>query len=374
MRRFFSTFFVSLLIVCFFHASFAQQTRYRLPTQAGASESEVAPSFRGTRSIDGQDLPEPPMQGYGFSSQGSQGESGLSPAMVGSGYNVHVLGEVRRPGTYFVPASTRLAQAIQLAGGAAENGSQRNVELRRKGGKTRRVDLLRFLLYGNLNDNPYLVDNDVVFVPLMKKVVRVAGAVRRPEIYEINNEQTLGEVIQLAGGFNNAVAKDEPIRVIRFIDGKKVVDEIAPGESEMQTYGIRSGDVIVVANVITKDTKFDYNVASIPGDQVFYPSYEDRVFVLGGVAAPGAYPFSPYYTLSQYISLAGGLTDRGKDSYRVTGIDGKTRSAKLNERVNPGDTIIIKQKVMSNAAWAGFGLSIASFGLAASSTVIALTK
>jgi len=58
----------------------------------------------------------------------------------------------------------------------------------------------------------------------------------------------------------------------------------------------------------------------------------------------------------------------------VTGIDGKAHKARLNERVNPGDTIMIKQKVMSNAAWAGFGLSIASFGLAASSTIIAISR
>ncbi len=295
-------------------------------------------------------------------------------AMMGTGYSVHVLGEVERPGTYLMPASTRVAQAIQRAGGIAFNGSERNVELRRKGGGTKHIDLLSFELYGDLNQNPYLTDNDVVFVPLRGKVVQVVGAVKRPDLYELKSEQKLSSVIDLAGGFNNAVAKNEPVRVIRFEDGEKGVLEVPNNTEALSHTHIRSGDVVVVANAITKDTEFDYNVATIPGDQVFYPSYEDRVFVLGGVSFPGAYPFSPYYTLSQYISLAGGLSDRGTDKYKVTGIDGKTHKAQLNERVNPGDTIMVKQKTMSNAAWAGFALSIASFGLSASSTVIALTR
>jgi protein involved in polysaccharide export with SLBB domain len=115
-------------------------------------------------------------------------------------------------------------------------------------------------------------------------------------------------------------------------------------------------------------------VASIPGDQVFYPSYEDRVFVLGGVAFPGAYPFSPYYTLNQYLSLAGGFNERGKSSYKVISVDGKSRRAKPGDRVNPGDTVLVKQSWMSPATWLSFALGVASFGLSASATIIAIRK
>jgi len=295
-------------------------------------------------------------------------------ALTSMGYQVHVLGEVMKPGTYRVSASDRVSEVIRRAGGLADNGSERLIEIRRKGGRSRKVDLLDFSLHGKLNQNPYLTDNDVIFVPLRKSVIQVVGAVRRPDFYELKNEKNLKDVVKLSGGFNAATAKDEPIRVIRFAEGEKTISEVAIADRAMQEFEINNGDVVVIPNMVTKDTKFDYNVASIPGDQVFYPSYEDRVFVLGGVAFPGAYPFSPYYTLSQYITLAGGLSDRGTDKYKVTSIDGKTRRAKLNQRVNPGDTILVKQKIMSNAAWAGFGLSIASFGLAASSTIIAISK
>lgn len=361
--------------------AFAQAARYRIPTQSDQDGLGPAPSFRGTeRTREAEQYPSGGsgggmMQVPGGMMGSSEGASGMGEAaLISMGYQVHVLGEVMKPGTYRVTASDRVSEVVRRAGGLAVNGSERNIELRRKGGGTRKVDLLEFSLMGNLNQNPYVTDNDVIFVPLRKNVIQVVGAVKRPDVYELKEENNLASAVELAGGFNAATAKSEPIRIIRFEEGEKKVEDVKITDESLKAFEIKNGDVVVVPNIVTKDTKFDYNVASVPGDQVFYPSYEDRVFVLGGVAYPGAYPFSPYYTLSQYISLAGGLSDRGADSFKVTGIDGKTHHAKLSDRVNPGDTIMIKQKVMSNAAWAGFGLSVASFGLAASSTIIAISK
>lgn len=369
---------VSLTLAAFpvFTAS-AQSTRYRLPTGTDTQAGAPAPSFRG----GSQRIPMQ-MQGSSQDSlggslklpSGAGGTTAAEAAMVSMGYQVHVLGEVMKPGTYRVTASDRVSEIIQKAGGFAENGSDRHIELRRKGGGVEMVDLLDFYLHGKLNENPYVTDNDVIFVPLRNKVIQVVGATKRPDVYELRNEKTLQDAIDLAGGFNAATALEEEIRIIRFKDGQKNVEELPIDAATLASYAIHNGDVIVVPNIVTKDTDFDYNVASIPGDQMFYPSYEDRVFVLGGVAFPGAYPFSPYYMVNQYISLAGGMNDRGKDKYTIISIDGKTRKAKPNDRVNPGDTIAVKQMWMSPAAWAGFALSIASFGLSASSTVIALRR
>ncbi len=294
--------------------------------------------------------------------------------MVSMGYQVHVLGEVMRPGTYKVTASERVSEVINKAGGFAENGSERNIELRRKGGGTQVLDLVAFKLFGRLDQNPYLTDNDVIYVPLRKNVIQVVGAVKRPNFYELRNEKTLEGVVELAGGFTAGTSMKEPIRVIRFEGGEKEVNEVPIEKEQMKDFTILNGDVVVIPNIMTQGTKFDYNVGAIPGDQTFYPSYEDRVFVLGGVLVPGAYPFSPYYTLNQYITLAGGLNERGKPKYTVTTIEGKTRKVKPDERVNPGETIVVKQSWMSPAAWMGFALGIASFGLSASATIIAIKK
>lgn len=376
MQRFIASLVVVFMIVTMSMPAFGQARRYRINTQTGSLDRPT-PSFRGGE----QGVVAPAsQQPYGVQPRmvmprmmpGQPGGMG-TPSMA-LGYQIHVLGEVFQPGTYKIPASGRLADAIKRAGGFAGSGSDRRIELKRNGRIIQTVDFLKYQLLGNLADNPYLQDNDVVFVPLRKNVIRVVGAVRRPETYELRNEKTLGQVIRLAGGFNAATATDEMLRVIRFEGGEKQVKEVANNTQAMKKFKILSGDVVVVPNVVTKETEFDYNIASIPGDQVFYPSYEDRVFVLGGVQIPGAYPFSPYYTVNQYISLAGGLNDRGKERYRIIDVNGKSRKAAESDRVNPGDTVMIKQRWMSPAGWMGFALGIASFGLAVSSTAIALSR
>lgn len=374
MYRIVSVVVITMMILWLPMNAIGQAQRYRLQTGTSRESSAPSPSFRTPydQGASQQGQGAMPSMMPGRAPTGSDSQVG-GAGMVNAVYNVHVLGEVNGPGTYVVPASARVAQAVQRAGGLGLNASERNIELRR-GGKTIRVDLLKFRQDGKLRNNPYLTDNDVVFVPLREKVVRIVGAVKRPELYELKNEDNLAAVIHLAGGFNNAVAKKEPIRVIRFVDGEKRVDEVDNSTTAMKNYALLSGDVIIVPNVITKDIEFDYNLETIPGDQVFYPSYEDRVFVLGGVAFPGAYPFSPYYTVSQYITLAGGLNDRGKEKYRLTPIGGKSRKTNPGERVNPGDTISVQQAWMTPAAWMGFALGIASFGLSASATIIALRR
>ena len=376
MKKFLSLVLVFFILMSTSVPAMAQASRYRVSTQSDDVNLGPAPSFRGgerkgkTQQIPGQGgVPQLPS---GITSGGgtTMGEA----AMVSMGYQVHVLGEVMKPGTYRVVASDRVSEVIERAGGLAENGSERNIELRRKGGGVIHVDLLAFKLFGKLDQNPYVNDNDAIYVPLRKNVIQVVGAVKRPDFYELKNEKTLSDIVGLAGGFNAATAVKDSIRVIRYEDGEKKIDEVPIEKESLRDFAIRNGDVVVVPNVVTKNTKFDYNVASIPGDQVFYPSYEDRVFVLGGIAFPGAYPFSPYYTLNQYISLAGGLNERGKRNYKVVSIEGKTHHAKASESVNPGDTIVVKESWMSPANWMSFALGVASFGLSASATIIAIRK
>jgi protein involved in polysaccharide export with SLBB domain len=387
MYRFIASLMALIMLLAPALPSMAQSSRYRMPTQVDQQDLGPAPSFRGSERQGGR-MPEPGQPGgatqmpsgvgagagAGAAAGAGMGAAMGEAAMLGMGYQVNVLGEVWKPGTYRVAASDRVSEVINRAGGFADNGSERRIELRRKGGGVTHVDLIAFKLFGKLDQNPYVTDNDTIFVPLRKNVIQVVGAVKRPDFYELKDEKTLAEVVDLGGGFNAATDTKDPIRVIRFEEGEKKVDEVPISKSAMRDYAIQNGDVVVVPNVVTKDTKFDYNVASVPGDQVFYPSYEDRVFVLGGVATPGAYPFSPYYTLNQYISLAGGLNERGKPKYTVTTIDGKSHHAKPDDRVNPGDTISVKQSWMSPASWLGFALGVASFGLSASATIIAIQK
>ena len=84
-----------------------------------------------------------------------------------------------------------------------------------------------------------------------------------------------------------------------------------------------------------------------PGDTIFVPKAE-TIFVFGQVAKPGEYPIRKGTTLLQALSLAGGVTDRGS-TRRIKVIrivDGKETETdiKLNDPVQPGDTIVVKER------------------------------
>jgi protein involved in polysaccharide export with SLBB domain len=299
----------------------------------------------------------------------TKGRMMTEPSMSGLTYQVHVLGEVRNPGTYRITASDRLSEVLLRAGGVDEQGSQRNLEVRRKGEGVKKTDLLSFQIFGDLSNNPYLLDNDVIYVPLRNSTIQVVGAVKRPRDYELKAEKTLVDAITLAGGFSVGAALGSSIRVVRFVNGKKEVFEVASNATDMSNFELQNGDVVFVPHMITEKNKFDYDIPKLPGDNIFYPSYEDRVFILGGVAMPGAYPFNPYYNLSQYLSLAGGTTKMATGKMSLVSSDGKKRRLNRKEKdtvvINPGDTLMVDWRRIAPEGWLGIISSVTTLGLVA---------
>ena len=83
------------------------------------------------------------------------------------------------------------------------------------------------------------------------------------------------------------------------------------------------------------------------GDIVNVPTAQ-RFYVDGHVRNPGPFILEPGMTVQQAIAVAGGLSDRGSDrgmivrrliKGRVTDID-----VKLDDKVQAGDTIVIRQR------------------------------
>lgn len=70
-------------------------------------------------------------------------------------------------------------------------------------------------------------------------------------------------------------------------------------------------------------------------------------YVNGEVEAPGGYAFQPGITVRKAIALAGGLTDRASRSkmfvIRENDPSGEERSVSLDDRLNPGDILTIKE-------------------------------
>lgn len=341
-----------------------QRLRGRLseptPTNERSGGSSFGTKFRaGNLPSTGSDLSDPGMM-----------------FLRGPNYQVHILGEIQNPGTYRLNASTRLSEAVERAGGLLERGSQRFIELRRKGNKTQSVDLLAFKLMGELDHNPYLLDNDVVFIPLKQNVVQIAGAVKRPDIYEIKGKTSLLSLTKLAGSFSPGVSRSTMAKVVRFEDEQKKVIDVALDKKAMARFRLKNADVVVIPHILTKGKTFDYNVATLPGDtDLFYPSYEDRIFVIGAVQRPGTFPYSPYYSVREYLTQAGGLTKLAKEKkMKIIASNGTVKKNEDGIEINPGDTIVVPERYLRPENWLTLVLGISSTALGVTAAVLTLTR
>jgi len=86
-----------------------------------------------------------------------------------AGNFVHVLGEVRAPGSYEVMPNATVLQAIARAGGATDNASLGNVILMRRTGPNslvaRKIQASHAITYSQASQDPYLRRFDIVYVP-----------------------------------------------------------------------------------------------------------------------------------------------------------------------------------------------------------------
>ena len=293
------------------------------------------PTIQGSQQQNGYDMDEQGMQ--------RQQQRGFGMTDVNA-YQIHILGQVRHPGTYRLPPSTRMAEAIDMAGGLAPKGSMRKVELRRNNRTVRTYDLFAFLNDGRLDQNPFLLDNDEIFIPIAKTVISVQGPVNRTGVLELTHEGSLNDVVAVAGGYTVGVIKTEPITVVRYVNGKKVIYNVAMIDGDMANFEVKDGDIIVFPHVLTKGRKFDYNIAQLPNDTLFYPSFNDNVFVMGAVSQPGAYPFNPFYDPRHYINMAGAVRYANLKKIKILDMNGKEIKYKEGYHLNPGDTVVVPYK------------------------------
>ena len=135
---------------------------------------------------------------------------------------VYVVGEVSRPGSYSVNSLTTAYGALFAAGGPTKKGTMRSIQVLRSGRILKTIDLYDFLLRGDRSLDMKLRHEDTVFVPLIGPVAAVAGTVFRPAIYEMKGQETIGGLIQSAGGIM-PIAIASRLQLYRFAENRKKV-------------------------------------------------------------------------------------------------------------------------------------------------------
>jgi len=251
-------------------------------------------------------------------------------------FKIYVLGAVNNAGPFEIKASTRAGEAIRLASGVTGNGSTQFIEIRRAG-EIIRVNLLDFELTGDFRNNPFMTDNDVIFVPQLSDFLTVSGAVAKTGPFEIARTRNLREIIEILGGLTVNADRTKPFRLSRVSkSGERVSINIIADENQRAS----TRDVLIDSLVLQNGDE-----VYVPSSPYFIPSRSTEIYVTGAVKLPGPKHYRPSSAIEEYIGLSGGFTDRAdQQSIVVQRSDGSKIDGKERLAIEPGDTIFIPER------------------------------
>ena len=221
----------------------------------------------------------------------------ISPARLRSN-QVFVIGDVLTPGSYRISSAGTALTALYAARGPTDNGSLRNIQIKRNGKLVDILDVYDYLVNGDASHDRRLLNGDVVFVPVHSSQVRIVGEINRPATYELRPNETLADAIRFAGGFTPTASRTR-VQIERI----QAPSQRAEGGRDRTTIDVSSA-------ALTSDTGAP-NVPLLAGDiiRVFKITerVRNRISIAGNVWQPGSFGLTSGMTVSQALHAAGGV-------------------------------------------------------------------
>ncbi|WP_321278058.1 SLBB domain-containing protein [uncultured Vibrio sp.] len=314
-----------------------------------------------------------------------QSKLGLAPQIA------EVFGEVKHPGRYPITPRMTVSTLLEAAGGLTYNAFTINAELARTVINNiderayidvERIDL-RKAIQGSTAADAIIAGRDrlnILEKPSVKlqSTVTLQGEVRFPGTYTVRQGETLGELLERAGGLTEfahpqgAIFTREALR----LQEQKLLNEYAAdmrAETAKKTFradtnlgsiisnpdktlqfveeASRSkalGRMVVQVNRIIKDERSaDFMLED--GDFLFVPTFRNTVSIMGEVQVPITYLLDSKLDVDDYLNKAGGAKKQAdEDRIFVVRADGSVYKptsgywfGNNNEELSAGDTIVV---------------------------------
>ena len=208
---------------------------------------------------------------------------------------VNVMGEVKTPGTYTLAAFASVFHALYMAGGPNDIGTLRNIKVYRNNRLVSTVDVYDYILNGKLSGNVRLGDNDVIVVGAYDCLVNVTGKVKRPMYYEMKSTESVGTLINYAGGFTGDAYR-KSVRIVRKSGSQYSVHNV--NEFDMSSFRMADNDSVSVDSIL--------------------PRYSNMVEIKGAVFRPGMYEIGDnIYSVKTLLERAEGVTEEAFTTHAV---------------------------------------------------------
>ncbi len=203
--------------------------------------------------------------------------------------NVFVLGEAHQPGAYTLSGLSTVTSGLFISGGVNESGSLRNIQIKRRGETLANYDFYKFLLYGKVDDEIKLENDDVIFIPFIENKVTLGGDFKRPHTYEFISGETINDAIFFAGGFKSEIIPDRlELSTISAMSKKRSLSYI-DNNFDSLSLKLKNGDMV--------------NASGYSGIK------SKSISLSGEIKNPGNYSILENDTILDIIKRAGGYTN-----------------------------------------------------------------
>ena len=209
-------------------------------------------------------------------------QSVIAPAIKKDLIDIEITGSVKYPGKYKVARSSKLSQVYSIAGGLSENSNQDGIILTRKAIKEKEY-------------KSFLKRKDLLIDLMISQSAS-----------QSNSSSSLSsEIYQLFDQYN-----------------------------EDQFPGRYAGD-------LSKGSDNYFNLDMQDGDLIYVPQKSNEVTVTGEILSPAAIIFNEKFSIGDYITQAGGVTDFADQRNVYVILANGTTTKNKNYRLSPGDTIVV---------------------------------
>lgn len=239
---------------------------------------------------------------------------------------VTIDGAVKRPAKYEVKDSEYLDRVIAFANGMKNTADILNISLERiLDGSLKTIPIINSKQFKKIVPE----DGDLIYIrEFPYRQAKISGAVKKPGMYTMANNETLNDLIEKAGGFNKnaypfgAIYLNEAAKVINkksndilyeeFLDNLIVISQKNVGSNMNLT------PIITLTNEIRKakpngrividiidESKADLFTVS-DGDELFIPELKNNIYLYGEVSSEGSILFEEGKDIEYFVKKSGG--------------------------------------------------------------------
>ena len=192
---------------------------------------------------------------------------------------VFVLGNAYSPGAYTISSLSNISNVLFFAGGPTENGSLRNINVKRAGKTVGSFDFYDLLIRGNINSDIRLFSNDAIVIEPTGKTVTITGEVKNPARFELLEGENFDDLLSFASGFSN-------LADVKKITLSSIADN---GERIFKNYSFNQ---INDLNLADGDEIFVHRLSNTP---------RNIIEIIGEIASPGSIAYEENITLEKLI-------------------------------------------------------------------------